>query len=59
MTAPVIDDGIVFAILSVTTATAMVLALAVFGVRALFNRRRMTVWQRDWDAVGPSWSRLQ
>jgi hypothetical protein len=59
MTAAVVDDGIVFAVLSVTTATAMVLALAACCVRGLFNRRRMAGWQRDWDAVGPSWSRLQ
>jgi len=54
---PVVEDAVVFAVLSVTTGAAVVLVLAICCLKVLFDRRRMTGWQRAWDAVGPTWSR--
>jgi len=52
-----IQDQVIFAVLVLTTAMAVVLAAAVGGVRVLSDRRRMAGWQRAWDQVGPTWSR--
>ncbi len=57
LTSAGIDDQVVFSVLVLTTVVAVALALAVGGVRVLFNRRRMAGWQRAWDLVGPTWSR--
>ncbi len=48
---------VAFTVFSITMAFGILFGLAYAGVRLLFNRRRMACWQRDWDAVGPTWSR--
>jgi hypothetical protein len=52
-----IRDQIAFTVLVAVTALAIVLGAAAVTVRALAERRRMTGWQRDWEASGPLWSR--
>jgi hypothetical protein len=37
--------------------TGFLLFLAGVAARAALNRRRMTSWERAWQAVGPRWSR--
>jgi hypothetical protein len=57
LTAIGIEDQVSFAILSVTIGAAVLLSAAAASIRVLFNRRRLACWQKDWDAVGPLWSR--
>ncbi len=50
-------DQVAFTVFSVTMGFGVVFATGYGCVRLAFNRRRMAGWQRDWDAVGPTWSR--
>jgi hypothetical protein len=50
-------DQVAFTVFSVTMGFGVLFAVAYGGVRVVFNRRRMAGWQRDWDAVGPTWLR--
>jgi hypothetical protein len=50
-------DQVAFTVFSVTMGFGLLFALAYGCVRLVFNRRRLAGWQRDWDAVGPTWSR--
>jgi hypothetical protein len=50
-------DQVAFTVFSTTIGFGILFAVAYGGVRFVFNRRRMAGWQRDWDAVGPTWLR--
>jgi hypothetical protein len=50
-------DQVAFTVFSLTMGFGIAFAIGYGSVRAMFNRRRMADWQRDWDAVGPTWSR--
>jgi hypothetical protein len=52
-----VHDQVAFTVFSVTMGFGIVFAVGYGCVRLVFNRRRMAAWQRDWDAVGPTWSR--
>jgi hypothetical protein len=52
-----VRDQVMFSILVAVTALSMVLGAGAVAVRVLADRRRMTGWQRDWEASGPLWSR--
>jgi hypothetical protein len=57
LTSADVDDQVAFTVFSVTMGFGVVVAIAYGCTRLLFNRRRMIGWQRDWDAIGPTWSR--
>jgi hypothetical protein len=50
-------DQVAFTVFSITMGFGLLFALGYGGLRFVFNRRRMADWQRDWDAVGPTWLR--
>jgi hypothetical protein len=52
-----VHDQVAFTVFSVTMGFGVVFAISYGCVRLLFDRRRMAGWQRDWDAVGPTWLR--
>ncbi len=52
-----VHDQVAFTVFSVTMGFGVLFAVAYGCTRLLFDRRRMVGWQRDWDAVGPTWSR--
>jgi hypothetical protein len=56
LTADGVLDQVAFTEFSVTMGLAIVYGIAFWLVRLLFNRRRMAGWERDWEAIGPSWS---
>jgi hypothetical protein len=57
LTSAAVRDQVAFTVLSVTMAVALAFGVVMGCIRLLFNRRRMAGWQRDWEAVGPTWSR--
>jgi hypothetical protein len=57
MTTDGVRDQVAFTVFTLSMGFALVLGVALVVVRLLFNRRRMAGWQRDWDAVGPTWLR--
>jgi hypothetical protein len=57
LTSADVHDQVAFTVFSVTMGFGVAFAIAYGCVRTLFNRRRLAGWQRDWDAVGPTWSR--
>jgi hypothetical protein len=52
-----VRDQVMFSILVAVTALSVLLGAGAVAVRVLADRRRMTGWQRDWEASGPLWSR--
>jgi hypothetical protein len=52
-----VHDQVAFTVFSVSMGFGVAFAIAYASGRHLFDRRRMAAWQRDWDAVGPTWSR--
>lgn len=54
-----VRDQVTFTVLSLLMGLALVLAVTAGLLQVMFSRRRMAGWQRDWDAVGPLWSRKQ
>jgi hypothetical protein len=57
LTSADVHDQVAFTVFSVTMGFGVVFAIAYGCTRLLFNRRRMAGWQRDWEAIGPTWSR--
>jgi hypothetical protein len=57
LTASEVRDQVMFVVLSVTMGLALALAAMAGVLQILFNRHRIARWQRDWDAVGPLWSK--
>jgi hypothetical protein len=57
LTSAAVRDQVAFTVVSVTMAVALAFGVVMGCIRLLFNRRRMAGWQRDWEAVGPTWSR--
>jgi hypothetical protein len=52
-----IREQVMFSVLVAVTALAVALGAGALTVHVLADRRRMTGWQRDWEASGPLWSR--
>ncbi len=59
LTSAGVRGQVVSIVASVVIAITIVAGIAACGIRLFCNRRRMAGWQRDWDAVGPTWSRYR
>jgi hypothetical protein len=57
LTSADVYDQVAFTVFSITMGFGVVFAIGYGCTRGLFNRRRMAAWQRDWEAIGPTWSR--
>jgi hypothetical protein len=57
LTTASVREQVIFTVLSLLLAIAVAAGAAAAAGRLFFDRRRMANWQREWDMIGPSWSR--